>query len=131
MKSKILLVVSLFILISCNQIANKLGYERVNNDSETKDNTIKEQQKNPRPTPTVVKTFNVKAQIYHFIGDAYNGHEKATNKYATLKIEVYSDRTIYCTSMSFPERVRYSETAGFDYECNDGNTIYKFNTDEL
>lgn len=86
------------------------------------------------PAPSIIKTFNVRAKVYHFIGNAYDGYEKETNNSKTLEITVYSDGDVYCTSVSsggFPLPVRYSRTNGYDYECNSGNTIYKFNTSEL
>lgn len=119
---------------SCDSIANRLGYKPITEEAES--TVIEEGQTNKYSTsaPTVVKTFYVKAQIYHFIGTAGSGYEKATNNYSDLEISVYSDNTVYCTSIThlgFSLLVRYSNTKGFDYECNSGNTIYKFNTSEL
>nr|DAR52438.1 MAG TPA: chitin synthase regulator [Caudoviricetes sp.] len=116
----------IWLLIKCDFNAN----DKINNTT-----TKEVVNDTPNPTPTVTKTFNVEAKIYHFIGTAYDGYEKATNKTITLGISKYSDGSVYCTSIRsdgfFPLPIRYSRTEGFDYECNNGNIIYKFNTNEL
>lgn len=130
------ILLAMVLCTSCDLIAKKLGYKPIT--EETKSTAIEENHTNEysTSTSTVVKTFYVKAQIYHFIENAggCGGHEKATNNYSDIKISVYSDGDVYCTSIThlgFPLPVRYSNTDGFDYECNSGNTIYKFNTSEL
>lgn len=134
--TKLIGIVSLIVIIciscdfSTNKVNNNSSKEEVNNTP-----SYDEMYKNTQTAPTVTKTFNVEAKIYHFIGTAYDGYEKATNKTITLKISMYSDGSVYCTSVRsdgfFPLPIRYSRTEGFDYECNNGNVIYKFNTNEL
>lgn len=134
--TKMIGIVSLIVIIciscdfSTNKVNNNSSKEEVNNTP-----SYDEMYKNTQTAPTVTKTFNVEAKIYHFIGTAYDGYEKATNKTITLKISMYSDGSVYCTSVRsdgfFSLPIRYSRTEGFDYECNNGNVIYKFNTNEL
>lgn len=38
-----------------------------------------------------------------------------------------SDGNVYCNGMP----VLFSATNDYDYECNNGNIIYKFNSDNL
>lgn len=87
------------------------------------------EQLNKVPKRKIVHSFVVKARIYHFIVGAGGGagFEKPTDKYIDIKIDRMDDGSVYFKS--FP--VRFSPTNGYDYECNDGNIIFKFNTDEL
>lgn len=82
-----------------------------------------------KSSTTLVSSFAVTARIYHYIvgaGDGY-GIEKPTDKYVDLIVNVMSDGNVYCNGMP----VRFSVTNGYDYECNNGNIIYKFNSDNL
>lgn len=81
----------------------------------------------PQKSPTVVKSFSVQARVYHFVGTAMDGFEKPTSNYVTLTATLYDNGNVYCNGLP----VRYCRTEGYDYECNEGNIIYKFNTSEI
>lgn len=49
---------------------------------------------------TVVKRFTVTAEIYRVIQEGTSFYEKATNHYSDIEITIYSDGTVYCTSIS-------------------------------
>ena len=117
-------------LSSCDEIARKLGYEKINSENAHNQSSPKQSQpanNSNYESPYVTRSFTVNARVYHFVGTAYDVIEKATNRYENRNIQVYSNGAIY--SDGFP--VRFSLTQGYDYECNRGNIINKFNSTEI
>lgn len=120
-----------FTFVSCDEIAKKLGYERIvtdNTQSQSNSNTgANQEMSSPTQSPTITRSFTVSARVYHFVGTAYDGIEKPTDNYVDRNIQVYSNGDIYSDGLP----VRFSRTYGYDYECNRGNIIYKFNSREI
>lgn len=87
----------------------------------------------PESKKTVVKRFTVTAEIYRVIQEGTSFYEKATNHYSDIEITLYSDGTAYCTSIpsNLPMPVRCLASGSYDFECNNGQIVYKFNTDEM
>ena len=81
-------------------------------------------------------TFNVRAEIYKVVQEGTRFYEKATDNYCNIEITLYSDGTAYCTSIisdssNLPLRVRDTINEDYNFECNNEQTVYKFNTDEM
>lgn len=118
-------------LLSCDEVARKLGYKKIINvDSNTQSYQIQNElssDKIENVETTISRSFSVNARVYHFVGTAYDGYDKATDRYEIRNIQVYSNGDIYSDGLP----VRFSHTSGFDYECNRGNIIYKFNSSEI
>lgn len=162
--------------ISCDEIAKKLGYEKINSDNSTNSNQSSDSaqiedltnkskssnsyqssnsnqienlsnsskptnsnhssnhnqinnlpSKNKITSPSITRSFSVNARVFHFVGTIYDGYEKATDQYEIRNIQVYPNGEIYSDGLP----VRFSMTQGYDYECNRGNIIYKFNSQEI
>lgn len=118
---------------SCDLVTNKMG-QQTNKGKE--ENKTTEKQTLYDEKRTVVKTFNVRAEIYKVVQEGTRFYEKATDNYCNIEITLYSDGTAYCTSIisdssNLPLRVRDTINEDYNFECNNGQTVYKFNTDEM
>ena len=130
----ITLFATMLLCTSCDLIAEKIGFkankEKKWNDWNTKSPMII---LTPESKKAVVKRFTVTAEIYRVIQEGTSFYEKATNHYSDIEITLYSDGTAYCTSISsnLPMPVRCLASGSYDFECNNGQIVYKFNTDEM
>lgn len=123
---------------SCDLVTNKMG-QQTNKEKEEKETTEKQTSydySSHESKRTVVKTFNVRAEIYKVVQEGTRFYEKATNHYCNIEITLYGDGTAYCTSIisdssNLPLRVRDTINDDYNFECNNGQTVYKFNTDEM
>lgn len=118
---------------SCDLVTNKIGQQT---NKEKEENKTTEKQTLYDEKRTVVKTFNVRAEIYKVVQEGTRFYEKATDNYCNIEITLYSDGTAYCTSIisdssNLPLRVRDTINEDYNFECNNGQTVYKFNTDEM
>ena len=118
---------------SCDLVTNKIGQQT---NKEKEENKTTEKQTLYDEKRTVVKTFNVRAEIYKVVQEGTRFYEKATDNYCNIEITLYSDGTAYCTSIIYdssnlPLRVRDTINEDYNFECNNGQTVYKFNTDEM
>ena len=118
---------------SCDLVTNKIGQQT---NKEKEENKTTEKQTLYDEKRTVVKTFNVRAEIYKVVQEGTRFYEKATDNYCKIEITLYSDGTAYCTSIisdssNLPLRVRDTINEDYNFECNNGQTVYKFNTDEM
>lgn len=131
----ITLFATMLLCTSCDLITEKIGFKA--NKEKEKSETIETQKSYDYPTPeskkTVIKRFTVTAEIYRVIQEGTSFYEKATNHYSDIEITLYSDGTAYCTSISsnLPMPVRCLASGSYDFECNNGQIVYKFNTDEM
>lgn len=123
-------LLALLLCTSCDLIQKK------ENKSEDVENFVPYDYSIQEPKRTVVSTFTVKARIYKMVQVGLKNYDKATNHYTDLEITLYSDGDAFCTYIHSESRktslqVRDSMRDGYDFECNNGRIIYKFNTNEM
>lgn len=123
-----------FSLTSCDEIARKFGYAPVKSTESTGETNKSQNYSEEFSRPTVIDEFDVEADVYKIVPDYYgsaSGKEvyKGTE---TLHIKVYSNGNAYAGAMSIYRAVGEAGTR-YDFNCFNNSTSksYYFNSSKL